>query len=106
MSYSLLGANERQHLFLWIELHSECPLVPVRHRHSEGELALIGGILVIGWIAGGLIQGSHNVLRRGQIGIANAEVNDIHAPASGLLLGFVYGGKEVGREVLYPIGIH
>jgi len=61
---------------------------------------------MVGWIAGRLIQGSHNVLRRGQIGIANAEVNDIHAPASGLLLGLVNSGKEVGRDVLYPIGIH
>ena len=58
------------------------------------------------WVFDRLPHGLHDVRRRWKIGVANAQVDDVHSFGQRILLGLVYGCEQVGWEVFYPISIH
>jgi hypothetical protein len=84
----------------------KCAPVPFGYGGAKGQLSLVGRILVIGRVLCRTVQSLYNVIRRGQVRIAHAQVDYINASAPGLRFGFIDSGKEVRRKMLYAIGIH
>ena len=57
-------------------------------------------------VTGGGAEGLHDMLRRGEIGIADPEVDYIDALTLLLLFHLVNARKKVGREVIHASRIH
>ena len=97
---TFLRANGHDDLVLWIELHVVAALVPIGHRPAQaGDAARLGiamGVLALHC----LNQFVDNVLRRGLVGIAHAEVDDILASGACGVFQFRHDGENIGRQPL------
>ena len=76
---ALLRADERQHFLRRIEVNAEAAFVPARDGLAELGQALGLGIAVVRRLARGLAQRVDDVRRRRQVGVADAEGDDVDA---------------------------
>ena len=87
-----------------VERDAEASLVPLGGGGAEVGEPFGLRVAVVGRVAGGLAEGIDDVRRRRQIGVADAEGDDIDA--LGLLRRDLLGDlcEEVGRELLDAVG--
>ena len=97
---ALLGAERRHDLGFGIELHAEAARVVGRLRLAQARDALGGGIAIGARLADGLDQLVDDVLGRGHVGIAHAEIDDVGAARAGGRLQAVHLGEHIGRQTL------
>ena len=95
---AFLRAERRDDLGLGIELHAEAARVIAGLGAAQAGNALRGGIAVGARLADGLDQLVDDVLGRGQIGIAHAEIDDVGAGGAGLGLELVDLLEDVRRQ--------
>ena len=95
---ALLGAEQRDDLVGRVERDAEARRVEPGHGLAEAELALVARVLVRRRVGGALGERRDDVRRRGQVGIADAEADDVDA--GGLALGDLAldGGEQVRRQ--------
>ena len=94
---AFLRTDQRQHFVGRVQRHVEPALVPISYRRTERQHALIRGILMVLRVFGRLRQALDDRRRCGQIRIADAEVDDIHALGNCRLFHLIDSGKEIGR---------
>ena len=101
---ALLRADEGHELLFGVEGDAKASLVPLGGRAAEVGEAFGFRVAVVGGVAGGLAEGVDDVGRGGQVGVADAEGDDVDA--LGLLGRDLLGdlGEEVGRELLDAVG--
>ncbi len=104
MADALLGADKGHHFLRRVERHAETALVPRRNGLAELGQSLRLGVTVVGGLARGLLERGKDVRRRRQVGIADAERDDVDA--LGLLRRDLLAdlGEEVWRELLDAVG--
>ncbi len=97
---AFLGAQQRHDLGLRVERDAETSIVVASHGATELGRPAIGRILVGALVAHALDQGGHYVGRRGSVGVADAEADDVDA--GGTLGGHpaLDLGEQVGRQAL------
>ncbi len=81
-----------------IDINREAPAVPVGYGRAQFGDALGGGVAMIMGFFSGLNQLVHNVLRRADIGVAHAQVDDIVACPPRFHLQLIDGCKHVRGE--------
>ena len=103
---ALLGPDGRHHLGLGVELDRE--LAPVEVRDGAAQLgdAPGGRVAVVARVVGGLGQLADGHVGRGQVGVAEAEVDDVPAGSPRRRLEVVDGGEDVGRQPVDPAELH
>ena len=106
MRQTLLGADEGQYLVFGIEAYVKPAAVPLRHRLAEVTDPGVGRIAVRTRVARGAGEGLDDMLRGGEIGVADPQVDDVHAPGSELLLLPVEIGEEVRADPGQPLCLH
>ena len=86
-----------QHSFCGVERHAEAALIPADRGLAKLLHALVRRIAMVARLGGRLLHRGDDVRRRRQVGIADAEVDEILAlrPQRRLLL--VDVGEQVGR---------
>ncbi len=95
---AFLRTERRDDLRFGIELHAEAARVIGRLRAAQSGHALRGGIAVGARLAERLFQLVDDMLRRGQIGIAHAEIDDIGACVACRCLGAIDLLEHIGRQ--------
>jgi hypothetical protein len=100
---AFLGPDGGDGLAVRIERHAVAVAVPLGDRDAESGDAARGRVAVVFRVLGGLDQLGHDVLRRAQIRIAHAEVDDVLTPRAGLGLEIVDDRKDVGGQALDSI---
>ena len=95
--------ERRDDLRLRIELHAESARVIAGLGAAQAGNALGGGIAVGARLADGLDQLVDDVLGRGEIGIAHAEVDDVGAGGAGLGLELVDLLEDVRRQAPHAV---
>ncbi len=102
---ALLGADEADHLVGLVQVrHAEALGVPTRHGLAEGRQALVVRVAVVGGVLGGFVEGVHDESGGRQIGVADAQADDVHAARGDLLLHAVDLGEQVGRQFGNALG--
>ena len=102
-----LGADQSENVGGGLEGHAEAPAVPVRHSPLVLDGTAVGRIAVAADVGGAFHERVDDVGRRREIGIAHAEVDDVHAPGRQLLLLAVQVGEQVGADLLQSsCGLH
>ena len=99
---ALLGAHRRDHLGLGIQLDSEAAPVEVGAGRAELRDALRGGVAVVVRLRGGLLELRDGHLGRGQVGIAEPEVDDVVACAAQLERQLADHREHVRRQPVEP----
>ena len=101
---ALLRADEGEGLTLGVEGALEAALVPVGDGLAQLGQALRLGVAVVGGVVGCAMERVEDVGGRGEVGVADAEGDDIDA--LGLLGGDNLGdlGEEVGGQLFDPLG--
>ena len=79
MSDAFLRADERNDLFLGVELHAEPPHIPVGDAFPELRKALGLGVAVVWSVVRGRTERVYDVVGRRNVGIAYAEADDLDA---------------------------
>ena len=97
---ALLGAQRRHDLGLGVELHAEAAGVVGGLRLAQARDALRGRVAVGAGLRHRLDQLVDDVLGRGHVGIAHAQIDDVGAAGPGRRLQAVDLGKDVGRQAL------
>ncbi len=97
---ALLGAEQWHHLGIGVEPDAEPALVEVHHGGAKLERAAVAGVLVTSGVVRRLREGRHDVRRRGCVGVADAQADDVCAgrPACGDLA--LDLGEQVRRQAL------
>jgi len=104
MGDALLGAQERDDLLGRVERDPEARGVEVGHRLAEAGLTLVARVLVRGRVSGTLGERLHDVVRRGQIGVADAETDDVDPRRPAFCDLLFYGGEQVWRQRPHAFG--
>ena len=94
----LLRAEGRDDLALRVQRHVEAAAVVAGERAAQAGDALAGRIAVGSRVLHRLDQLRHDVRRRGAVGVAHAEVDDVLAAGTRSRLGGVHLGEHVGRQ--------
>ncbi len=104
----LFGAERRHDLALVVELHAEPARVIPGLSAAEPRNALGSGIAVGARLAGGLDELVDDVLRRRQIRVSHAEINDVGTGVAGLRFEAVDLFEDVGRQAPHAVelGLH
>ncbi len=97
---AFLGAERGDDLLLGIELHAEAAAVIGRLRLAQARDAARGRIAVGARLADGLLQLVDDVLRRRQVRIAHAEIDDVGALVARAGLRLVDDLENIGRQAL------
>ncbi len=92
-------------LRLGIELHAEAALVIGGLRAAQARDALRGRIAMRARLGDGLDQLVDDVLRRRQVGIAHAEIDDVGAACACRCLQPIDLGEDVGRQTLDAVEV-
>ena len=100
---ALLGAQQRDDLGGRVELHAEARGVEPGHRLAKRRLALVAGVLVRRGVGGALRQRLDDVGRRRQVGVADAEADDVDAGGAALGDLALDVGEQVGRQALHAL---
>ena len=103
---ALLGADGRHHLGLGVELDGELAPVEVGDRAAQLGDAPRGGVAVVARVVGGLGELVHRHVGRGQVGVPEAEVDDVTAGSPRRRLQVVDRGEDVGRQPVDPAELH
>ena len=93
-----LGAEGGDHLRLRVQRHAEAAGVIAGQRLPQAGDALRHRIAMGARVLHRLHQLGDDVRRRRAIGVAHAEIDDVLAHATGLGLGAVHLGEDVGRQ--------
>ena len=102
MSQTLLGTQEREELLRGIEFHAEAAFVEGGCSLGELRKAPVAGVAMIARVGHLALHLFHDEGRRGQIGIADPQADDIH-PARALLGDLaLHLGEEIGGQVVHP----
>src|SRR5438067_1520176 len=99
MRDALLRADERAALFGRVERDVEALMIPGHRRLAKLLHALVRGIAMEAWLRRRLLHRRHDMRRRRQIGIADAEIDQILALRPQRRLLAVDIGKEIGGEL-------
>jgi hypothetical protein len=83
-----------------VQLHAEAAQIPVGDGEPQALDALGGGVAVVGGLLRRLGELLHDVLRRGQVGVAHAQVDDVRALVAHLHLEFVDLGEDIRRQAV------
>lgn len=102
---ALLRAERGHDLGLRVELHVEATLIIVRLGAAQASDTLGGGVAVGARLAGGLDKLLDDMLRRWKVGIAHAEVDDVHALGALGCLDLVDLFENIGRQALDTVKI-
>ena len=102
---AFLRAEGGDHLRLGIELHAEPARVIARLRAAQAGDAFRGGIAVGARLADRLDQLVEHVLRRGQVRVAHAEIDDVGAAGAGLGLELVDLLEDVRRQAPHAVKV-
>ena len=102
----LLGPDGGHHLGLGVELHVELAQVEVGDGLADLRDAPAGRVAVVARVVGRLGQLLHGHVGRGQVGVAEAHVDDVPAVAPGRGLQVVDGGEDVRRQPVDPAEFH
>ena len=97
---ALLGAEGGDHLGLGVELHAEAAGVVAGLGAAEAGDALGGGVAVGAGAADGFHKLFNDVGGRVHVGVAHAEVDDVHPLGAVAGLEAVHLGEDVGGEAL------
>ncbi len=103
MGHAFLGADGGDHFGVRVELDLVAVAIPLRHRDPQPRDAARGGVAVILRILRCLDELVDDVLGRGHVRIAHAQIDDVLAASSSLALEVVDDGKDVRRQTLDPI---
>ena len=103
---ALLGADGRDDLCLGVELDVELALVEVGDGAAQLGDAARGGVAVVARVAGGLGELAHRHVGRGEVGVAEAEVDHVAPGSPCRRLQVVDGGEDVGRQPVDPAELH
>ena len=99
---ALLGAHRRDDLGLVIEVDAEAPPVEIRAGQSQLRDALRGGVAVVVGLRRRLLQLGDGHVGRRQVGVAEAEVDDVLTGPSQLEGELTDHGEDVGRQPVEP----
>ena len=102
---AFLRAERGDDLRLGIELHAEAALVVGGLRAAQAGNALRRRIAMRARLGDRLDQLVDDVLRRRQVGIAHAEIDDVGAARAGRRLQPVDLGEDVGRQTLDAVEV-
>ena len=91
---------------LGVELDLELAPVEVGDRAAELGDPARGRVAVVARVVGGLGQLAHGDVGRGQVGVPEAEVDDVLAGSPRRRLQVVDGGEDVGRQPVDPAELH
>ena len=97
---ALLGADGDDGLGVGIEIDVVAGLVPVGDGAAQAGQAAGDGIAMGGGLLRGLDELVDDVLGRGSVGVAHAEVDDVFAAAAGAGLHLAGDVEDIGREAL------
>ena len=103
---ALLGADGRHHLGLGVELDVELALVEVGDGAAQLGDPPRRRVAVVARVVGGLGQLAHRHVGRGQVGVAEAEVDHVPAGSPRRRLEVVDRGEDVGRQPVDPAELH
>ncbi len=102
----LLGPDGVDHLGLGVELHAEPPQVEVGERLAQLRDAPARGVAVVAGVVHGLGQLLDRHVGRGEVRVAEAQVDHVGAGSPGLDLQRVDDGEDVGRQRRDPAELH
>ena len=104
MADALLRPDQRERLFLRVELHFEAALVPIGYRLAQFGQAFRFWVAVVHRLIRGFVQRRQDVRRRRQVRVADAESD--HVVALRALGGDLLGdfGEQVRGEGLDALG--
>ena len=102
MGQSFLGSDGHHGLRLGVEVDIVAPLIPVTDGRAELGDAFGRGITVVLGVLGRLDELVHDVLRRGLVGVAHAEVDDVLSAPARLDLHGVHDRKNIRRQPFDP----
>ena len=100
----VLRAQRRQDLCGRVEHHIEAIAVPIRDRPAKLGQPEIRRVAMVGGVRGCLLQNTHDSLRRGQVGVADAERDNIHARSFLLLHPSIDLREEIRRDQAQALG--
>jgi len=80
MDQPLLAADQGNDLRFRVQGDTEAPAVITGKSLAEFRDAVVVGIAVVAGVAGGLAKGLDDEIRGGQVGVADAQVDDVHSP--------------------------
>ena len=103
MRHAFLGADRRDHLGVRIEIDLVAVAIPLGHRDAQPRDAARGRVPVILRVLRGLDELVDDVLRRGHVWIAHAEIDHVLAASSSLGLEVVDDRKDVRWKALDSI---
>ena len=103
---ALLGPDRRHDLAVGVQLHPETPQVKVSDRLSELGDPTARRVAVVTGIVNGLGQLLDGHLRRGDVGVPKAQVDDVVAGTARLQLQLVDLREDIRRKSLNPAKLH
>jgi hypothetical protein len=95
---AFLAAEHRDQLTVRIELDAEAVTVEARRRGPELLGAMVRRVLVGPWVARRFGQRIDDRRRRGKVGVADTEADDVDAGLLGLGYLPLQLGEEIGRD--------
>ncbi len=103
---ALLGPDGADDLAVGVEGDAEAPLVERGDGLAQLGDAAAGGVAVVAGVAHRFAELVDGHVGRGQVGVAEAEVDDVLAGSPGLDLEPIDDGEDVGRHVRDPAELH
>ena len=102
----LLGPDGVDHLGVGVDLHPEAALIQGGDRPAQRGQPPARRVAVVAGVAGRLAELVHRDVRRGQVGVAEAEVDDVGAVVAELDLQIVDDREDVGGKAVDATELH
>ena len=103
---ALLGADRARDLRLRVEPHTEASLVVLGNGDAQLRDAPARGVAMVGRLRGGLLELLDGDSRRGDVRVAEPEVDHVEPLTPKLALQLVDAREDVRRQVVDPTKLH